>query len=226
MHAPHSGSMTIATAPIRVREAEDDEWPALSELLERGLAEYRTVADPDVYAAYLAYALDRSHRAGGVQLVAEVAHQPLGTVTFFRRAPPRAPTWPRSAATFQTLAVDPAARRQGVGGTLIRACIERARAAGASGLVIETLPFMASTMQLYEQFGFARWSEGDWEASGLLADILGRPDAPPMKVKRCASTFHVLDVGDREAIAAPRSCSPRLGQVPRTAAPQRFGEGL
>ncbi|HEX7347462.1 MAG TPA: GNAT family N-acetyltransferase [Candidatus Limnocylindrales bacterium] len=172
-----------------MREAEDDEWPAVAQLLERGLAEYRAIADPNVYAAYVAYALDRSHRAGGVQLVAEVAHQALGTVTFFRRASPRAPTWPRSAATFQTLAVDPAARRQGVGGTLVMACIERAVTAGASGLVIETLPFMVSAMPLYEQFRFARWPDGDWEASGLLADLLGRPDAPRLTVKALRLDF-------------------------------------
>jgi ribosomal protein S18 acetylase RimI-like enzyme len=170
-------------AAVRVREAGDDEWPALAELIDRGLASVRTIAHPDLFTAYLAYALDRGRRAGGIQLVAEDARGLLGTVTLFRRATARAPTWPRDAATFQTLVVDPAARRQGVGSALVETCIARAGAAAASGVVIETLPFMTQAMRLYEQFGFARWPEGDWDASGLLVELLGHPDPPPLIIR-------------------------------------------
>jgi hypothetical protein len=34
--------------------------------------------------------------------------------------------------------------------------------------VIETLPFMTQAVGLYEQIGFARWPERDWDASTLL----------------------------------------------------------
>jgi ribosomal protein S18 acetylase RimI-like enzyme len=60
------------------------------------------------------------------------------------------------------LVVDPAARGQGVGQLLVRACLDRARAAGKHRMVISTDPRMTTAHRLYERLGFSRLPERDW----------------------------------------------------------------
>jgi ribosomal protein S18 acetylase RimI-like enzyme len=65
-------------------------------------------------------------------------------------------------AGFRMLVVDPAARGQGVGELLVRACIDRARAGGKHRMVISTEPRMRAAHRLYERLGFTRLPERDW----------------------------------------------------------------
>ena len=62
---------------------------------------------------------------------------------------------------FRMLAVDPAARGSGTGALLVKACIDRAKEDGASGLVLWTQPTMLAAQRLYERSGFTRASERD-----------------------------------------------------------------
>jgi len=72
--------------------------------------------------------------------------------------------WPE----VRLLAVEPAARGQGVGNALMHACIQRARAAEAEALTLHTTPMMASAMRLYARLGFVHVPELDFEpAPGL-----------------------------------------------------------
>ncbi len=61
------------------------------------------------------------------------------------------------------LAVDPDAGGRGVGRALAEACMARARAEGRLGMAITTRPHMLVAHHLYENLGFRRDPERDWE---------------------------------------------------------------
>ncbi len=62
---------------------------------------------------------------------------------------------------FRLLGVAETARGQGVGQSLVQACIDRAHAAGAASLVLWTQPKMLAAQRLYERLGFERWPSRD-----------------------------------------------------------------
>lgn len=62
---------------------------------------------------------------------------------------------------FRLLAVRSDARGEGVGAALVQECLARAKAAGASGLVLWTRPAMLAAQRLYERLGMVRVPERD-----------------------------------------------------------------
>jgi ribosomal protein S18 acetylase RimI-like enzyme len=52
--------------------------------------------------------------------------------------------------------VSPTAQGRGAGRALTVACIDRARAAGASGVALHSAEWMTTAHRLYESLGFAR----------------------------------------------------------------------
>jgi len=54
------------------------------------------------------------------------------------------------------------ARERGVGETLVRACVARAKSSGAVRLVLSTDLEMRAAQRLYERLGFVRTVERDW----------------------------------------------------------------
>ena len=60
------------------------------------------------------------------------------------------------------LAVAPAGRGHGVGRALVEACLERARTAGMTEVVMSSLPEMTTAHRLYGTFGFTRAPELDF----------------------------------------------------------------
>ena len=65
-------------------------------------------------------------------------------------------------AAFRMLVVDPVVQGQGVGRLLVTECLDRARAAGKTRMVLSTDPLMAAAHRLYERLGFTRLPERDW----------------------------------------------------------------
>jgi ribosomal protein S18 acetylase RimI-like enzyme len=65
-------------------------------------------------------------------------------------------------AEFRMLAVLAAARGKGVGGALVRACIDRARDAGLTALRLSTQRNMRAAHRIYERIGFERTPDRDW----------------------------------------------------------------
>ncbi len=67
----------------------------------------------------------------------------------------------RGEREFRLLAVHPDARGTGAGEALVRACVERAKHAGAKGVVLWSQPRMLTAHRLYERLGFVRALERD-----------------------------------------------------------------
>lgn len=63
---------------------------------------------------------------------------------------------PRGVVSLRMLGVDPGRRGTGVGRALVEACLQRARAAGKTAMVLRTTERMAVAQALYRSLGFVR----------------------------------------------------------------------
>lgn len=147
---------------LTIRDVVPDEYEALGQLTLRA---YRGVTEqPPCYEAELA---NVSHRAEhGVVLVAVEADGtllggltlvPPGTNALAEHAEP-------DAASIRMLAVVDSARGRGVGEALTREAMARARAAGATSMVLHSQTQMAAAHRLYQRLGFERDESLDWVA--------------------------------------------------------------
>jgi ribosomal protein S18 acetylase RimI-like enzyme len=160
IHAPRQES------EIHVRVAREDEYAAVGALTVAGyeaddyLLRSNGSYDHD-YASWLADTAPRGR--GSVLLVAADGDELLGTVTW---CPPGSPDRQLAVADnqgeFRTLSVAPAGRRRGVGRALVVDCLERARAAGLTEVVLCSVSVMKPAHTLYESLGFGRRPELDW----------------------------------------------------------------
>jgi len=148
-----------SSAP-HVRRVEPAEYDQLGQLT---LAIYQDIGfnDGPGHAEVLRDVARRDAEAE-VLVATDAAGRLLGTVTY---APPGSP-WADIAtpqeAEVRMLGVEPAARGQGIGEALVRACIARARAAGLARLVLCTQPHMHAAQRLYARLGFDRTPSRDW----------------------------------------------------------------
>lgn len=114
------------------------------------------------YAAELAGTEERAREA--VVLVARDGGRVAGAVTYIQDpGNPFAEFDDPDAAGIRTLAVDPGARRRGVGRALVEACLELARSQGKARVVLHTAAWMAAAQALYRRMGFTRAPGLDWE---------------------------------------------------------------
>jgi len=105
-------------------------------------------------------------------LVAEVGGYAFGTVTFVRGPGALAEVVDPDAATIRMLGVAPEARGRGIGDALVRACIDRAHAAGSHRVRLGTRTSMTSAQRPYVRLGFRRDPAHDWSpAPGI--ELLG-----------------------------------------------------
>lgn len=146
---------------VEIRPARPEEHDVLGQLT---LEAYRTVGEWS--AAYEAELVDVGHRAAHatVLVAADGDGTPLGCLTLVLPGPNvlsehREP----EAASIRMLAVAPAARGRGVGEALTRDAIDRARAAGATAMVLHSAMNMADAHRLYGRLGFVRDESLDWE---------------------------------------------------------------
>ncbi len=154
-----SGSGRVVP-PISVRQARPDELDQAGRVVA---AAYRAVGDmPPDYVAEVGDA--RARAAQGTVLVAvDPEGTVLGSVTFALPGSPLAELSGEGEAEFRMLGVDPEAQGRGVGGALMRACVERAREARATRLVLCSATSMTAAHRMYEQEGFVREPRLDWE---------------------------------------------------------------
>jgi ribosomal protein S18 acetylase RimI-like enzyme len=151
------------TVGVTVRLAREHELEAAGDLV---VAAYRTHADMENSDGYLARVRDVRGRATEVDVLVAVGDDGrlIGCVSYVRDHTSTFAEVERPGESgFRMLGVAPEARGQGVGRALVEACLERARAAGRTGLAIVTAPSWTDAQRLYERVGFRRAPERDFE---------------------------------------------------------------
>jgi GNAT superfamily N-acetyltransferase len=107
------------------------------------------------YADELADVASRAEAAD--VLVAVDGDEVLGGVTYVPGADnPYAEDLREGEVGIRMLAVARGAQGRGAGRALTAACIDRARAAGATGIALHSTAFMTAAHRLYESLGFVR----------------------------------------------------------------------
>ncbi len=152
-----------------VRTAHADELQRAGEVCADA---YRT--DGFSSAEYEQQLLDATGRALSAAVLVAVSETGilLGTVTYVASDGPVAEIRYDHEAELRMLAVAPGCRGAGIGATLARAAIQRAREDALSGVVISTAAPMRAAHRLYERVGFRRNQARDWSPHpGLLLDV-------------------------------------------------------
>jgi ribosomal protein S18 acetylase RimI-like enzyme len=154
---------------VAVRAARPEEHARLGEIV---VAAYVAIGalEGGGYAAELRDVGRRAREAEVLAAVDDATGALLGCVTYVPGPEsPRAELLEPGEAAIRMLAVDPAAQGRGAGTALVRACIDRARAAGRRRLVLHSRPMMQHAQQIYGRLGFRRDERRDWEpVPGIL----------------------------------------------------------
>lgn len=161
-----------------VREMRATETDVVSALLVLANEEHLRTFPAAVAAAYARELSDVQGRLTTcVVLVAERADQVVGSVTLVRDAGDDGHPWPPAGSVLRLLAVAPEARRTGLGRALTTACVARARSEGADYVGLHTAPSMTAARRLYEDIGFRRSPEHDFNPDSYYAGQRGPDEA-------------------------------------------------
>ena len=160
-----------------VREAREEELEQIGELIAEVYGG-EDLAGPE-YVMVLRDARARWESPATTLLVAhdDVAEdgeevELLGTVVYAAPGSPWQDVAADAEVEFRMLATIAPARGRGVGETLVRACIDRARQSAAPRLVLSTGPEMLAAHRLYERLGFVRVPERDWRPRPDMEHLL------------------------------------------------------
>ena len=147
-----------ALPPVTVEDAVPADFPRIS-ALTAGVYRDEQLASEE-YLEQLADVEGRALRSS--LLVAREDGRVVGAVALVLAGDFGEVTDSGDEAAFRMLVVDPAARGRGVAELLVRACLDRARAAGKRRMVLSTDPRMTAAHRLYTRLGFTRLPERDW----------------------------------------------------------------
>lgn len=149
----------VQHAPVAVEPAAPADYGRIAELTA---GVYR--AEGFGSEAYLVQLADVAGRAERAELLVarDAAGHVVGSVALVLDGEFGEVLTSSDEAGFRMLVVDPAARGRGVGELMVSACLDRARAAGKTRMVLSTEPGMRAAHRLYERLGFARLPERDW----------------------------------------------------------------
>jgi ribosomal protein S18 acetylase RimI-like enzyme len=167
--------LMIRGMDLVVREARETELERIGELTAEVYGDEGQVSEE--YLRVLRDARARWESPATTLLVAhdDGAEEPgdiLGTVVYAAPGSPWRDLAVEDEAEFRMLATAVPARGRGVGESLVRACIERAKRAGAPRLVLSTGHEMLAAHRLYERLGFARMPERDWRPRPEMEHLL------------------------------------------------------
>jgi ribosomal protein S18 acetylase RimI-like enzyme len=144
-----------------IRLVRAEELPAVGKVTAEAYVGGGFVAASDSYVGMLA---DTARRAREAEVwVAVEGDQVLGSVTFVVLGSPYREIARDDEGEFRMLAVNPAARGQGVGKALVELCLRRSRELGYAGIRMSTMDRMTAAHRVYERLGFTRVAEDDWE---------------------------------------------------------------
>lgn len=146
---------------VVVRAVLPGEAGAAGRVLERA---YRQLLGAEMEEGYARHLADVSERASTSDvLVAVLGARVVGCVTYVPDASsPLAEGLGEGEAGIRMLGVDPEAQGAGVGRALVVACIDRAKDAGRTRLVLHSTQHMEVAHHLYRSLGFVREPERDW----------------------------------------------------------------
>ncbi|OPG06283.1 GNAT family N-acetyltransferase [Streptomyces sp. GKU 895] len=149
---------------IQIRAANPPEYDELGEITAQAYIQDGLLAfgESDWYLGELR---DVGKRAAAAEVLAAVQDGVLlGTVTYVPSTGGAMAELSRPGESeIRMLAVAPEARGRGAGQALVQACVDRARAAGDSGMVLSTQPVMRAAHRIYERLGFVRAPHRDWQ---------------------------------------------------------------
>lgn len=150
-----------ATAAAAVRLARPEEYDAVGALtVSAYVAGGHLPADAD-YTAELREVEQRAAADRTEVLVAlDEQGRVAGSVTLAFPGSPYAEVSRDGEAEFRMLAVAPPVSGRGVGTTLVRACLARAR--GCTGMALSTQASMGAAHRIYGRLGFHRAPTRDW----------------------------------------------------------------
>ncbi|MFC8346665.1 GNAT family N-acetyltransferase [Streptomyces sp. NPDC057280] len=149
---------------IQIRAANPTEYDELGEITAQAYIQDGLLAfgESDWYLGELR---DVGKRAAAAEVLVAVQDGVLlGTVTYVPSTGGAMAELSRPGESeIRMLAVAPEARGRGAGQALVQACVDRARAAGDSGMVLSTQPVMRAAHRIYERLGFVRAPHRDWQ---------------------------------------------------------------
>lgn len=148
-------------ADLIIRPAEEADLPAIGALTVEAYRVDGFLEGTEDYADHLADAPTR-FRDAELLVAVDDSGTVLGSVTVVLPGTPFAEISRPGELEFRMLAVSPEARGRGVGEALVRAVMDRARAAGAGQVVLSSSAKMRAAHRLYERLGFTRLPDRDW----------------------------------------------------------------
>ncbi|MEU3650830.1 GNAT family N-acetyltransferase [Lentzea sp. NPDC034063] len=148
-------------ADLIIRPATEADLPAVGAVTVEAYRADGFVGAHDDYATILADAASR-FRDADLLVAQDESGTVLGSVTVVHPGTPYAEISRPGELEFRMLAVTAAARGRGVGETLVRAVVDKAREAGATHVVLSSSEKMLAAHRLYERLGFTRLPDRDW----------------------------------------------------------------
>jgi ribosomal protein S18 acetylase RimI-like enzyme len=147
---------------MEIRLAHSEDYEPLGELT---VDAYQAVHTPEDMAGYAAELRDVAGRAVDADVLVAIDGDGtvLGGVTYVPGPDSSSAEFTElDGAGIRMLAVSPDAQRRGVGESLVRACIERACAAGRAQILLHSTDTMTTAHRLYLRLGFERDPSIDW----------------------------------------------------------------
>ena len=142
-----------------IRRAQPADHAAIGAVTVAAYAPFLAAVESD-YRRHLENAERRDREAE--LWVAELDGRIVGTATYCPAGSPWHELALEGEGEFRMLAVDPSAQGHGVGGALVEACEDRARADGMRAMVLCSQSSMAAAHRVYERRGYARLPDRDW----------------------------------------------------------------
>jgi ribosomal protein S18 acetylase RimI-like enzyme len=143
---------------MRSREADEGDAAAVAALWTEAYADAGPEGRREPYALQEYFAVAATAH---VEVALDVAGEVIAVAALFPPGAPGRSVAGPGEAEFARLAVAERARRQGIGGALVRDATERARGLGAERIVLWSRPYQTAAHALYEALGWRRIPERD-----------------------------------------------------------------
>lgn len=150
--------MKETASNVRLRRATVVDALFIAQTLYAAFAEYKSLYTPEAFAATVCSVQKVQHRMNeGPVWVALQNEHIVGTVSAIPE---------NDVVYIRGMAISPTARGQRIGTLLLQQVEQFAHEQHGTRLILETTPFLARAISLYDHFGFQRSDEGSHEFFG------------------------------------------------------------